>query len=88
MLKNNLKLRILGDLNKFPKKLKNSLNEAIKLTSKNNKLQINLALNYGSKSELINAFKLSKSIPIQVAGNDTVEGRYRLSINRTGGSFL
>mgnify|MGYP003122229033 FL=1 len=38
--------------------------------------------------ELINAFKLSKSIPIQVAGNDTVEGRYRLSINRTGGSFL
>ncbi|HAI40539.1 MAG TPA: hypothetical protein DCM40_21790 [Maribacter sp.] len=38
--------------------------------------------------ELVNAFKLSKSIPIQVAGNDTVEGRYRLSINRTGGSFL
>ena len=38
--------------------------------------------------ELINAFKLSKSIPIQVAGNDTVEGRYRLSINRSGGSFL
>ena len=28
-----------------------------KKTSKNNKLQINLALNYGSKSELISAFK-------------------------------
>ena len=28
-----------------------------KKTSKNNKLQINLALNYGSKLELINAFK-------------------------------
>ena len=29
-----------------------------KITYKNNKLQINLALNYGSKAELINAFKL------------------------------
>ena len=29
-----------------------------KKTAKNNKLQINLALNYGSKTELINAFKL------------------------------
>ena len=28
-----------------------------KKTSKNNKIQVNLALNYGSKSELINAFK-------------------------------
>ena len=31
-----------------------------KKTSKNTKLQINLALNYGSKFELINAFKLLK----------------------------
>ena len=33
------------------------LNRAEKKTSKNTKLQINLALNYGSKSELITAFK-------------------------------
>ena len=38
------------------------LNRSEKQTSKNNKLQINLALNYGSKLELINAFKnLKKS---------------------------
>jgi undecaprenyl diphosphate synthase len=33
------------------------LHKSEKKTSKNTKLQINLALNYGSKSELINAFK-------------------------------
>ena len=36
------------------------MNLSEKKTSKNNKLQINLALNYGSKSELINAFKILK----------------------------
>ena len=58
LLKNKIKLKILGNINKFPKKLKTSLNNAMKLTLKNKKLQINLALNYGSKDEIIRAFKL------------------------------
>ena len=51
LLKNNLKLNIIGDISKFPKNLKNSLNNAVKLTEKNKNLQINLALNYGSKTK-------------------------------------
>ena len=59
--KQNIKLKIIGDKN-FSSKLKKLLNKSEKKTSKNNKLQINLALNYGSKFELINAFKnLKKS---------------------------
>ena len=58
LLKNNIKFKVLGDLNKFPKKLKISINNAIKLTSKNSKLQINLALNYGSKDEILRSIKL------------------------------
>ena len=58
LLKNNLRLNILGDISKFPKKLKNPINNAIKLTSKNTKLQINLALNYGSKDEILRSVKL------------------------------
>ena len=54
--KQNIKLKILGS-KKFSSKLNNLLNLSEKKTSKNSKLQINLALNYGSKSELINAFK-------------------------------
>ena len=58
LIKNNIKFKVLGDLSKFPKKLKNSINNAIKLTSKNTKLQINLALNYGSKDEILRSVKL------------------------------
>ena len=54
--KQNIKLKIIGEKN-FSIKLNNLLKSAEKKTNKNNKLQINLALNYGSKNELINAFK-------------------------------
>ena len=57
--KQNIKLKILG-LKKFSPRLNKLLNNSEKKTSKNTKLQINLALNYGSKSELINAFKKIK----------------------------
>ena len=52
----NIKLKIIGDKN-FSKKLNKLIIFSEKKTSKNNKLQINLALNYGSKFELINSFK-------------------------------
>ena len=55
--KNNIKLKIIGNIDNFSKKLKKKLYNSEKITIKNNKLQVNLALNYGSKSELINAYK-------------------------------
>ena len=54
--KQNIKLKIIGRKN-FSSKLNNLLSKSEKKTFKNNKLQINLALNYGSKFELINAFR-------------------------------
>ena len=54
--KQNIKLKIIGVKN-FSQKLNKLLISAEKKTSKNKKLQINLALNYGSKFELVNAFK-------------------------------
>ena len=52
----NIKLRIIGK-RKFTLKLNRLINLAEKKTYNNTKLQINLALNYGSKFELINAFR-------------------------------
>ena len=52
----NIKLKIIG-IKSFSSKLNKQLKFAEKKTKKNTKIQINLALNYGSKSELINAFK-------------------------------
>ena len=63
--KNNIRLNVIGE-KKFSKKLNNLLIKSEKLTKKNSKLQINLALNYGSRSEIINAFKkiIKKKIKI------------------------
>ena len=52
----NIKLNILGTKN-FSKKLNILLKTAEKKTLNNKGLQINLALNYGSKTEILNAFK-------------------------------
>ena len=54
--KQNIKFKVIGVKN-FSPKLNNLLKKSEIKTSKNTKLQINLALNYGSKFELINAFK-------------------------------
>ena len=54
--KQNIKLKVIGE-KKFSNKLNNLLNLAEKLTSNNKKLQVNLAINYGSKVEIINAIK-------------------------------
>ena len=54
--KQNIKLKIIGIKN-FSTKLNRLLSLSEKKTSKNSKMQINLALNYGSKLELLNAFK-------------------------------
>ena len=55
--KNNIKLKIIGDISNFNKKLKKKLIDSEKKTLKNKKLQVNLALNYGSKNELVKAVK-------------------------------
>ena len=56
---NGIKLKIIGDKKVFSKKLQNLLNQSEKKTITNKLLQINLALNYGSKNEILNAVKLT-----------------------------
>ena len=55
--KKNIKLNIIGVKN-FSKKLNKLLNSSERKTSKNTTLQINLALNYGSKFEILNSIKM------------------------------
>ena len=60
LMKHNIKLKIIGDKTQLPKKITKLLNNSEKQTSLNKNLQINLALNYGSKNELINSIKTIK----------------------------
>ena len=58
LTQNGIKLKIIGNQKKFSKKLQNLLILSERNTKKNKILQINLALNYGSKEELINSVKM------------------------------
>ena len=67
--KKNIKFKVIG-VKKFSSKLNKLLDSSEKKTSKNNKLQINLALNYGSKFEIINALRNLKNSKQKITENN------------------
>jgi len=66
LIEKNIKLRFVGELNRLPIKLKKLIKTSELKTSKNSSLEVNIALNYGSKNELINSIKtvIKKKIKI------------------------
>ena len=64
--KQGIKINIFGEINKFSKDIKLVLKKTINQTKVNKKITINLAINYGSKNEILNAVKhLKKKINIK-----------------------
>tara|TARA_B110000902_G_C14054554_1_gene493031 strand:+ start:139 stop:816 length:678 start_codon:yes stop_codon:yes gene_type:complete len=62
VIKNNIKINIIGNKKKLPINLKKILLETVNQTKKNKKLIVNLALNYGSRDEISNSFlKIKKN---------------------------
>ena len=61
VIKNKIRINIFGRLKNLPLKIKKILQDSVKKTKKNNKLILNLAINYGSKNEIIDAVKKIKS---------------------------
>ena len=59
LIKNDIKLNIIGNKKKFSNQLQKQLIESEKKTFLNKKLHINLALNYGSKEEILNSIKIT-----------------------------
>ena len=58
--KQGIKINILGDIKKLPPNLKKILNKTVVNTKKNKKIIVNLAINYGSKDEILEAIKKTK----------------------------
>ena len=58
LMENNIKLCAIGNLDSLDTKSKNKLSEVIHKTAKNKKLILTLAISYGSRQELINAFQI------------------------------
>ena len=66
VISQGIKINIIGDIKKLSSDLKKTLNETIKLTKKNKSITVNLAINYGSKNEIIMALKkIKKNISIK-----------------------
>ena len=60
IIKQGIRINIFGEMNKLSAGIKPTLRNTIKLTKKNKKILVNLAINYGSKTEILNAFKKNK----------------------------
>ncbi len=54
--KNNIRLQILGRYEQLPKKVQEDLEDGLRLTAKNTGMVLNVALNYGARAELVDAF--------------------------------
>ncbi len=80
LIKKKIKLKIIGNLDKFPKSLKLKLRNAEKLTRLNNKIQIIIALNYGSKEEIINTVKKLNNSSIRINEKNISENLYTKNI--------
>tara|TARA_B100001057_G_scaffold392035_1_gene400475 strand:- start:1418 stop:2089 length:672 start_codon:yes stop_codon:yes gene_type:complete len=76
--KEKIRIKILGDKN-FSNQLNNLLNFAEKKTINNTKLQINLALNYGSKKEIVYAFNKLKNKK-KISENDVSKNLYTKNV--------
>ncbi len=60
VISQGIKINIIGEINKLPLDLKSVLKQSITKTKKNNKITVNLAINYGSKKEIIHASNKTK----------------------------
>ena len=73
--KQNIKLKILGK-KKFSKNINKLLLKTEKATRKNKRLQINLALNYGAKSEIVNTIKILNKKKLTINENNINKNLY------------
>ena len=65
IIKQGIKINILGEINSLPKDVKSTLKKTSNLTKKNQNIIVNLAINYGSKIEVLNAFKKTNKLSIK-----------------------
>ena len=91
VVKNGIKINILGNTKPLQKNIKIILKEAVKKTNKNKKILVNLALNYGSKNEIKNAFNKMLGKKVKFTNKNITNNLYTKNLPdpdiliRTGG---
>ena len=91
IIKQGVRIRIFGQINKFPKDVKKILNKVQNKTKKNTKINVILALNYGSRDEILYAIKNMFRKKLKINKSNFENQLYTLNIPdpdiliRTGG---
>ena len=91
VIKQGVRIRIVGQINKFPKDVKKILNKVQNKTKKNTKINVILALNYGSRDEILYAIKSMFRKKLKINKSNFENQLYTLNIPdpdiliRTGG---
>tara|TARA_B100001175_G_scaffold317200_1_gene333270 strand:+ start:1408 stop:2085 length:678 start_codon:yes stop_codon:yes gene_type:complete len=91
--KKKVKIKIIGNINKFPISLRDKLKKIQKFKVKNSLIQVNIALNYGSKEEIINSVKKTINLSQLINEKNISKNLYTSSIPdpeiliRTGNRF-
>ncbi len=80
LLKKNIKINIIGNIKPFPSDLRYKLKNVQKMTRNNSKIQINMALNYGSRHELVFAIKKIKKKKLIINENNINSNLYTKDI--------
>ena len=65
VISQGIKINIIGELKKLNSDIKTTLKKTMKLTKNNKKITVNLAINYGSKNEILNACKKTKKLSLR-----------------------
>ena len=66
LIKKDIKIKIIGNIKPFPNSLKSKIKKVEKITKPNNAIQINMALNYGSRQEIVTALKKIKKNSLNI----------------------
>jgi undecaprenyl diphosphate synthase len=53
----NIRIKVIGDITKFPEGTQRSINDCIERTKNNTGVTFNIALNYGGRAEIVNSIK-------------------------------
>ena len=78
LIKNNIKINFIGRLNDLPNSLNDKMNELCESTKSNNKLILNIAVNYGGRAEIVDAINSiilkidKKNLNIEEINEDTI----------------
>jgi len=66
VIKQGIKINIIGNLKPLANRLRKTLLKSVKLTKNNKRITVNLAINYGSKNEILETLKkIKKKINIK-----------------------